>query len=78
MLPPSDPRSLPRSYGLFTVSPFGEASYTAGTEKRQASPVVVARGESLTLRYGMLVHDGGAVDADVAGRYARYAAATGA
>ena len=61
------------SYGLFTVSPFGEAAYTANTEEREESPVVVAKGQSLTLRYGMLVHDGDALEADVAGQYSRYA-----
>ena len=62
-----------RSYGLFTVSPFGECAYTTSTEQREASPVIVERGDSLKLRYGMLVHDGDAVEADVAGYYARYA-----
>ena len=55
------------------MSPFGEAAYTISTEQREASPVIVERGESLKLRYGMLVHDGDVVEADVAGHYARYA-----
>lgn len=63
-----------RNYGLFTVSPFGESAYTADTSKRDAAPVVLERGESLTLRYAMFVHNGDAEEAQVASRYSGYAA----
>jgi hypothetical protein len=54
-----DPRNFRRSwfhardYGLLVANPFGRNAFTKGEPSR----VVVKRGETLTLRFGVLVHD---------------------
>lgn len=59
-----------RDYGLMVANPFGMAAFKQGEPTR----VTVAPGESLRLRYGILIHDGGA-DIDAAlGRYVELAA----
>lgn len=53
-----------RDYGLFSISPFGESSYTNGKEKEAL--VVIAKGKSLRLRYAMYIHPGDTASANVA------------
>jgi hypothetical protein len=54
-----DPRNFRRSwfhardYGLLVANPFGRQAFTKGEPSR----LVVNRGETLTLRFGVLVHD---------------------
>ena len=50
-----------RNYGLFSVSPFGEAAYTNNQEK----PVddVFPKGSELRMRYGIFFHTGDAASA---------------
>jgi len=59
-----------RGYGLFAVNPFGEHDFY-NDPKRDGS-VTIAGGESLTLRYRVLIHHGDAKEANVAGAYAAY------
>lgn len=65
-----------RDYGLFSLSPFGEHSYTNGTVAAQ--PVTVKAGESLRLHYGAYFHDGDTVSADVAAIYGQFLKTSGA
>lgn len=53
-----------RNYGLFSVSPFGEAAYTNNAEK----PVndVFPKGSELRMRYGIFFHTGDAASAKLA------------
>ena len=60
-----------RGYGLFAVNPFGEHDFY-NDPKRDGS-VTIAAGESLTLRYRVLIHDGDAAAAKIAEAYAQYA-----
>jgi hypothetical protein len=60
-----------RGYGLFAVNPFGEHDFY-GDPKRDGS-VTIAVGDSLALRYRVLIHDGDAAEAEVAEAYSQYA-----
>ena len=59
-----------RNYGLFSVSPFGEAAYTNGQEK----PVddVFPKNSVLRLRYGIYFHAGDATASGVASVYQQF------
>jgi hypothetical protein len=59
-----------REYGLFAVNPFGEHDFL-GDPKRDGS-VTIPAGQSLTLRYRVLIHHGDATEAKVAEAYEQY------
>ena len=63
-----------RDYGLFSISPFGNKSYTNGAE--EAAPVHLKKGESLRLRYGMYFHDGDTKEGNVAGAWDQFVKST--
>ena len=60
-----------RDYGLFAANPFG-LRYYLGEEKGDEG-LRIMPGESLTFRYRVLLHGGGAEQANVATLYAEYA-----
>jgi hypothetical protein len=60
-----------RDYGLFAVNPFGEHDFY-NDPKRDGS-VMIPQGQSLTLRYRVLIHHGDATEAHIADTYSQYA-----
>ncbi|MGB6045261.1 MAG: PmoA family protein, partial [Pirellulales bacterium] len=60
-----------RTYGLLAANPFGLNDFTSGA--KQGSYTLPA-GESITLRYRILLHQGDQVEGKVAEAYAAYAA----
>jgi hypothetical protein len=61
-----------RDYGLFAVNPFGEHDFYHDP-KRDGS-VTIAKGESLTFRYRVVIHHGDATDAQIGAAYNAYVA----
>jgi len=59
-----------RDYGLFSISPFGEKSYTNGAN--QAAPHHLKKGDTLRIRYAMYFHDGDTKTANVAGAWDQF------
>lgn len=60
-----------RSYGLFSISPFGPHAYSNKTEPE--SPVTISAGkEPLKLTYAMFVHNGDAESGKVADAYQQF------
>ena len=59
-----------RDYGLFTISPFGEKSYTNGAQ--DAKPLTLKSGDKLSLKYGIYLHAGDAAEGKVADAYAQF------
>jgi hypothetical protein len=51
------PRWHVRTYGLFTANPFGEQDFPKSDAAKQG-PVTIKKGDSLTLRYRILLHEG--------------------
>lgn len=58
-----------RDYGLFSANPFGQKVFKDGNE---ADLVALGPHQALVLRYGVLVHPGGAQVGQVARRFAEY------
>jgi len=61
-----------RGYGLMAANPFGRNRSGFPDAKGRTDLVKLAKGESLKLRYGLLLHEGNAKDGKVADHYAAY------
>ena len=59
-----------RTYGLFAANPFGPGSFS-GTEKHD--PLTIAQGQTLSLRYRVLLHRGDEKAGKIAEAFAAYA-----
>jgi hypothetical protein len=62
-----------RAYGLFAANPFGLSQLT--NDKTLNGAITLSAGQSLRYRYRVIIHPGGAKDADIAGLYKKYTAA---
>jgi methane monooxygenase PmoA-like len=60
-----------RAYGLLSANPFGLKQFTG--DRRRNGTYAIPSGESLVLRYRVLVHHGDASQANVAGVYRQFA-----
>ncbi|QDU91492.1 hypothetical protein Pla175_49210 [Pirellulimonas nuda] len=67
------PRWHVRTYGLFAANPIGEKDFPPIEGYRQGT-VTAAVGEPLTFRYRVLLHRGGAAEADLASQFEAYCA----
>lgn len=63
-----------RDYGLFSINPFGDKSYTRG--EFPEDPLVLEPGESVRLRYGLYVHAGDTGEGHVKEAYQGYLEST--
>ncbi len=59
-----------RNYGLFSLSPFGEKSYTNGKEEEK--PVHLQPGGKLRLRYAIYFHAGDTAEGNVAEAFRQF------
>ena len=59
-----------RDYGLFTINPFGQKSYTGGKEPEQ--PLEIKPGDAFRLRYGIYIHRGNTEEGKVPQVYQQY------
>ena len=73
---PGNPRPVrwhARSYGLFAANPFGLATFTG--DKSQSGALTLEPGQSLRLRYRVIIHPGDAQTAGIAAQWDKYIAA---
>ncbi|WP_417380025.1 PmoA family protein [Gimesia sp.] len=64
-----------RNYGLFTISPFGDHSYT--NKKSPADPKHLKAGGTFNLKYGLYIHQGNTQQGKVADAYQQFLKVTG-
>jgi hypothetical protein len=62
-----------RDYGLFAANPFGQHEFE-GLKDKHAGDLKIPAGQSVTFRYRVIIHEGDEKTAEIARRYAEYAA----
>jgi len=67
------PRWHVRTYGLFAANPFGQRDFPQ-PEAVQQGAVTIKRGDSLTLRYRVLLHGGPTDAAEIERAFSEFAA----
>jgi hypothetical protein len=67
------PRWHVRTYGLFAANPFGEKDFPRLPDYKQGA-YTIRQGESLQLRYRVVLHRGDEVEGEVAKRFGEFAA----
>ena len=76
---PSNPRHPTywhsRAYGLFAANPFGIRDFTG--DKTQNGSLTVEPGKSVRFRYRVVIHEGNAEQAGIAGLWQKYSATGG-
>ncbi len=60
-----------RDYGLFAANPFGEKEMATGKESKEGN-YILEKGQSIDLKYRVIVHPGAASDAHIADLFAQY------
>jgi hypothetical protein len=65
-----------RAYGLLAANPFGLSYFDKGAAKH-AGDFKMEPGKTVTFRYQVIVHEGGAAAAGIASQYQEYAAKSG-
>ena len=65
---------MARDYGLFAANPFGQHDYENLKDQPHIGDYTIPAGGSLTMRYRFYFHEGDPEAAQVAARYADYAA----
>jgi hypothetical protein len=61
-----------RDYGLFAANPFGKHDFENLKDDKTAGNLTVAKGESITFKYRILMHPGNEKQAKVAEKYDEY------
>ena len=61
-----------RDYGLFAANPFGRHDFEGLKDQPRIGDMTIPAGQSVTFRYGVLVHLGDTQAADVAGHYRQF------
>jgi hypothetical protein len=61
-----------RGYGLMAANPFGRGKSGFPAMKGRTDLVTVKKGENITFRFGLLMHEGDAVSGQVAQHYQRF------
>jgi hypothetical protein len=67
------PRWHVRTYGLFTANPFGKREFPK-PEAYEQGPTTIRKGDSLTLRYRILLHSGATDKANIEAAFEEFAA----
>jgi hypothetical protein len=63
-----------RTYGLLAANPFGESEFPASIKGMKQGSISIPQGQSLSLRYRVLLHTGDPNSARIQNAYEKYIA----